>query len=64
MHVLYMLLDLLYCLLNMQLMVEEVLQCCAKLHIQALYFTVTSPTTCICMSVATVTKHATINVSI
>ena len=47
MHVLDMLLDLLYCLLNMQLMVEEVLQGCAKLHIQTLYFTLTSPAICI-----------------
>jgi hypothetical protein len=36
-------LDLLKSLLNVQLVVEQMLQGCAQLHIQALYFTVTGP---------------------
>ncbi len=38
-----MLLDLLKSLLNVQLVVEQLLQCCTQLHIQALYFTVAGP---------------------
>ena len=42
-HIFYVLLHLLQSLLNVQLMVKQMLQCCAQLHIQALYLCFTIP---------------------